>query len=81
VPDSCTNCQNSDHLHRNPANQDSDETVWILAFIPEFDNSSLNQVKVAGILPVNDGISPPVIFILFYIILFYIIYFYVVNKN
>jgi hypothetical protein len=51
----------------NPANQDSDETVQILAFISDSGYSSWNPIKVAGILSVSDEISSPVIFILFYI--------------
>jgi hypothetical protein len=44
----------SGHFHRNSANLDFNETVRISA-------------TVIGILPVNDGISSPMIFILFYI--------------
>jgi hypothetical protein len=53
----------SGHLLQNPANPDSNETVRI----PASGNNSQNPVKVAEILPVNDGISSPMIFILFYI--------------
>jgi hypothetical protein len=53
------------HFCQNSANPDSDKTVRIPAFIPDSGNSSRNQVKMVGILPVSDGISSPVIFILF----------------
>jgi hypothetical protein len=50
-------------LCRNLANLDSDETVWILAFISDSGYSSRNPIKVAEILFVSDRISSPVIFI------------------
>jgi hypothetical protein len=54
-------------LCRIPANPNSNKTVRILAFISDSGYSSRNPVKVAEILSVSDGISSPVIFILFYI--------------
>jgi hypothetical protein len=57
----------SGHFHRNPANLDSDKIFRILAFISDSGYSSRNPVKVAWILSVSNGISSPVIFILFYI--------------
>jgi hypothetical protein len=57
----------SGHFRRNLANPDFDETVRIPAFISNSGYSSWNPVKVAEILSVSDGISSPMIFILFYI--------------
>jgi hypothetical protein len=57
----------SGHFCRNLTNPDSNETIRIPAFISNSSYSSRNPVKVVGILLVNDEISSPVIFILFYI--------------